>query len=64
MKSTKALPRYGSGHKSASRTDGKTEARQRQNNIPLPMAGDNKARVMTQEYCTSIQCDLSTNVEV
>ena len=37
MKSAKALPRYGSEHKSAGRTDG-----QRQNNIPPPLAGDKK----------------------
>jgi len=37
MKSTKALPRYGSGHKSDGRKDG-----QRQNNIPSPLEGDNK----------------------
>ncbi|KAH3773569.1 hypothetical protein DPMN_174931 [Dreissena polymorpha] len=49
MKSAKALPRYGSGHKSSGRTDGRTDGRterrtdgQRQNNIPPPMAGDNK----------------------
>ncbi|KAH3886165.1 hypothetical protein DPMN_010166 [Dreissena polymorpha] len=34
MKSAKALPRYGSGQ-----TDGRKDG-QRQNNIPLPMAGD------------------------
>ncbi|KAH3819841.1 hypothetical protein DPMN_121583 [Dreissena polymorpha] len=45
MKSAKALPRYGSGHKSAGRTDGQPDGRtdrQRQNNIPPPLAGDNK----------------------
>ncbi|KAH3837769.1 hypothetical protein DPMN_111170 [Dreissena polymorpha] len=41
MKSAKALPRYGSGHKSAGRKDGRKDG-QRQNNITPPMAGDNK----------------------
>ncbi|KAH3853683.1 hypothetical protein DPMN_096215 [Dreissena polymorpha] len=41
MKSAKALPRYGSGHKSVGRTDSRTDG-QRQNNIPTPLAGDNK----------------------
>ncbi|KAH3843047.1 hypothetical protein DPMN_116554 [Dreissena polymorpha] len=39
MKSAQALPKYGSG-----RTDGKTDG-QRQNNIPPPMAVDNKSDV-------------------
>ncbi|KAH3885658.1 hypothetical protein DPMN_009653 [Dreissena polymorpha] len=39
MKSAKALPRYGSG-----RTERRTD-RQRQNNIPPPMAGDKKPSV-------------------
>ncbi|KAH3893679.1 hypothetical protein DPMN_017829 [Dreissena polymorpha] len=39
MKSAKALPRYGSGHKSAGRTDSRTDE-QRQNNIPPSLAGD------------------------
>ncbi|KAH3696608.1 hypothetical protein DPMN_084084 [Dreissena polymorpha] len=42
MKSAIALPRYGSGHKSAGRTDGQPDG-QRQNNIPPPLAGDKNA---------------------
>ena len=41
MKSAKALPRYGPGHKSAGRTDERKDG-QGKNNIPSPMAGDNK----------------------
>jgi len=42
MKSAKALPRYGSGYKSAGRTEGRTYGLCK-NNIPLPLAGDNNA---------------------
>ncbi|KAH3694599.1 hypothetical protein DPMN_082039 [Dreissena polymorpha] len=41
MKSPEALPRYGSGHKSAEKTNGQKGGwtdRQCQSNIPLPMA--------------------------
>ncbi|KAH3845654.1 hypothetical protein DPMN_087936 [Dreissena polymorpha] len=57
MKSAKALPRYGSGHKSAGRTDGRTDGQpdgltdgQRQNNIPPPLAGDNNMKDLIQHF--------------
>ncbi|KAH3753071.1 hypothetical protein DPMN_187701 [Dreissena polymorpha] len=40
MKSAKALPRYGSGHKSDGQTGSRTDSRTTPNNIPPPLAGD------------------------
>ncbi|KAH3888746.1 hypothetical protein DPMN_012786 [Dreissena polymorpha] len=56
MKSAKALPRYGSGHKSAGQTDGRMDSwtdGQRQNNIPQPLAGDNNNMRITDLTETS-----------
>ncbi|KAH3867374.1 hypothetical protein DPMN_030500 [Dreissena polymorpha] len=50
MKSAKALPRYGSGHKSAGRTDRQPDG-QRQNNIPPPLAGDNEWKLFSSDGC-------------
>ncbi|KAH3862986.1 hypothetical protein DPMN_025962 [Dreissena polymorpha] len=55
MKSVKALPRYGSG-RTERRKDRKTDG-QRHNNIPPPMAGDNKEKILKwfqdlEEYIT------------
>ncbi|KAH3738295.1 hypothetical protein DPMN_044928 [Dreissena polymorpha] len=49
MKSTKALPKYGSG-----RTDGNTDG-QHQNNIPQPMAGDIK------KHTSKVEIELPTS---
>ena len=52
MKSAKALPRYGCGHKSAGQTDGRKDG-QRQDNIPPPLARDKKAICNQQKTRTA-----------